>query len=793
MAGLVVAEIAAFLVSVGVAATIAMFIAEVLVYAAIAFLLTRMMKPKRRQGAGLGSGTEINYYDSGAPVRILYGEMRIGGMETIPPEMSGGNNQMLHKVLTVAGHEVNSFACTWFDTTTINNASIGPMAFTSSDGQVTSHASFGPIGANGYAFIRYYRGTSTDSADRILCDANSVRFGKSRAPGIAKVALTFRHDTTKYKTVPSATFLVQGKKCYDPRLDVTPGASPTNAAYCAFTKNPALCLTDYLMASYGGSYASADFDWTTVVNAANACDALVNIPGSTTQPRYTCNGVLFADADFIDNVRALVDTMLGRIMFRDGKWRMYAGSWQSPTFTVPKNAWVNGGLSIRFEQGRARRFNRARCWYVDPQRDWQRVECLPRYNSTYATADGEVIDAETEQLMCTSEYETQRKAEFLLRQSRNQITVVGRLPPKYLEEIALWDTGTIVFDHLGWSSKTFRCVGNDIHEDGSFDSVFMEEQSGDWTDMDAADYNNESTATLPAQNATTPSEPTSLSLRTNINGTILFSWTPPVVNPLGTEVQIIMATNCNNAAVGTTIWQGAYRPVALVVPTSPHWYWARAITPQGEVSAYSPNTFGILGFPRAEADNTRHSGIVPDWDFELQEGLVANSLPANSYWHTTHPQAGNILTTGGTTNGYMYIGATSMWIFALPSSPYPKVRIGYWSVLRARSKVSFVGNINSTDFINLHLMGWNGQKPPVYGSNVSTMTFMNLTIPVGDLARSVDLWKDFTHTQTVAPYPVVAGGINPTSYPYFILGMWTGGVNRFGVGEIQFDYIDAEI
>jgi hypothetical protein len=519
MPQIAIAKIAAFLVTLGIKAAIATFIAEVFVYAAIGYLLSRLSQPKKR-GAGLGSGTELNYYDSGATVRILYGEMRVGGMETIPAKLSGSYDEYLHKVLTIAGHEVSSYRTTYFDTIPINNSFIGPVAFTSSDGQVTNDF------CKDHAWVRRYRGTSTDSADRILCDVNSTLFGRSRAPGIAKVCLTYKHDPDIWKSLPSMTFLIQGKSCYDPRLDPAPGVNISNPAYKQFTSNPAVCLTDYLMASYGGSYEAADIDWTTVVTAANVCDLDIDIPGAITRKRYTCNGVLFATDGFGENIRALVDCMLGRIIFRDGKWRMFAGAWQSPSFTIQKADWVSA-LRVKFEQGRVKRFNRMHCWYVDQARDWQRVECMPRINTIYKAADGdEDIDRETEQLMCTNEYEAQAKAEMLLRQSRNQVVMGGRLPPKF-QDIALWDTGTIVFDELGFESKTVRCTGIDLLEDGSMDIAVLEEEDGDWTDLTAGEYNTQSVAELPLTNESRASEPRNLTVTEMVNGTLLFNWDPP--------------------------------------------------------------------------------------------------------------------------------------------------------------------------------------------------------------------------------------------------------------------------
>lgn len=641
MPELAITKIAAFLVTLGATTTVATFVASVFVYAAVAFLLNRLSQPKRR-GVGLGSGTETNYYDSGASIRIIYGEVRVGGMETIPATLSGNYDELLHKVLTIAGHEVHSFGATYFDQIAVN--SIGPMAFTSSDGAVGGSDKF-----SGHAWVRRYRGTSTDSADRLLCDVNSTRFGRSRAPGIAKAAITLKHNMDIYKAIPTVTFVIMGKRCYDPRLDTSPGANPTNPLYAVWTDNPALCLTDFLMAQYGGGYEATEIDWATVVTAANYCEELVDTAAGGTRRRYTCNGVLFASDDFTDNVRALVDAMLGRVMFRDGKWRVFAGGWQAPTFTVERKDWVSG-LNIKFEQGRTKRFNRMRCWYVDKNRDWQRVECLPRTNPTYQTADGnEPIDRETEQLLCTNEDEAQAKAEMLLRQSRNQILVVGRLPPRF-QDIALWDTGTLGFEHLGWSSKTFRCVGIDLNEDGSMDCAFLEEQSADWADLDSSEYNVASTTALPITNETRPSEPLGFSATPQLNGTILFNWNRPIVMPHGTEIQIIRSTNSVDAAVGTVVWQGLTRPLAIVVPNSDHWYYGRAIS-NSLVSAYSPNTYGVHGKPHEEADSTRFSRVTPDAEFTLSQAM--------SYWVWNNTPNTGISLTGGEFGGRFQITATT--------------------------------------------------------------------------------------------------------------------------------------
>lgn len=621
MAQAAIAAIAKVLVSYGVKAAIAKFAATVFVYAASSYLLNRAAKsmtPKSKTGAGV-LGQEVNYFDTGASARIVYGRVKTGGMETIPPVIHGAHNEFAHKVLTLAGHEINSFEATLFDATTISgvaNNNLGPQAWTGSDGMVLG----GPY--SGHAFVRYYRGTSTDSADRVLMEASSAVFNKFRGIGIAKAMVAYKWNDEVYKGLPDPTFVYQGKRCYDPALDSSPGADPTNPAFATFTSCPARCLADFLMADYGGGYQAGDIDWNTVVTAATACDALVSINGAVgTQPRYTCNGVLLAagEKQFEANVKALVNSMLGRLIFTDGKWKMFAGGWKTPSFSIAKNDWISG-LSIKTEQGKRKRFNRMRCWFVDPTRNWTRASCYPRSNATYLTADkGERIDAEFEDLMCNDEQEAQRKAEFLLRASRNQIIVAGRLPPRF-QDVALWDTGSIVMPEFGWSSKTFRAVALDMNPDGTVDGVFAEEQSSDWTDLLVAEYGQPSAATVPSANATLPSAPRNFQAVPQVNGTILFTWDVPAVNPAGTRFQIIRSTtSLNNFAATYEVGNG--RTIAMVMPVSRHWYFIRGVTQNATTALgpVEPTTYGVAANARLEADQTLQQRMCGDAEFDYSE------------------------------------------------------------------------------------------------------------------------------------------------------------------------------
>jgi hypothetical protein len=344
----------------------------------------------------------------------------------------------------------------------------------------------------------------------------------------------------------------------------------------------------------------------------------VNIPGATTQKRYTFNGriSLPVDPDWRENAKLFIDAMMGRMVRRNGIWYIYAGAWEAASYSIEKTDWVSIDRIKTVAPRDGGRWNTVRCWYVDANRNWQRVECFPRRNATYKSADGaEEIALEMEQPACNNEYEAQRKAELLLRQSRNQIAIAGRLPPRF-RKMASGEVVAVNFEDAGWVSKLMRIRTMSLNPDGSVDVGLTEEQQADWDDLLAADYNTESTSTVPATNPTTPSEAV-LSVDNHINGTLRFTLANPTVRPKDTQFQIIRSLVSTNAAVGTIIYDGLSQLIDLVCPSSTHFYFSRAYA-NSYFSAYSPNTLGISAAP------------FPLDSFQVNSNLATDVFFANS-------------------------------------------------------------------------------------------------------------------------------------------------------------------
>jgi len=595
-------------------------IGVVLGYAAVGAALNKaasLLSPRPKSGAG--RGLEVPFTDSAADGLILYGRVKVSGLNVIPPLSSGTEGRFLHQVLALAIHEVDGYEDAYFNQDLITNASIGAVSGASTDGAVSLTAYAGS------AWIRRYRGTTTQTADFILSNAFPSAFTSTfRGRNIAYAALQFDWGRGRVYTsgVPVATFVVRGKRCYDPRLDTSPGADPANASYAAWTENPALCWADFMLAPYGYAMTADRIDWATVVAAANECDELVAIPGAATQKRYTLNGRLSTGADPEANMRAIVDAMLGKVSDSGGRYRIFAGSWRAPEFVIAKEDWLKIDAIQTTAPRNESRFNGVVCYIVNPARNWQRVETYRRFSSTYQSSDGgERIWIETEQPLCTNEYEGQRKADFILRQSRNGIVVAGSLPPRFLK-LRMWDNVTLDFDELGWVSKTFTVSGMRLSPTGSVDVVLTEEQESDWADLLASDYNAPSTATLPTTNPTVPSAPQNFTVTPQF-GNLLIQFDEPVVRPAATNYRLVRAVQSLATPTNTVVWEGTSRRFLHETdPRSPY-YWFLQASAGSYDSVYTPNTFGLRAQPLIRPENTQGAKLLPDGELAIGTG---------SYW-----------------------------------------------------------------------------------------------------------------------------------------------------------------
>lgn len=554
---------------------------------------------------------DVEYSGTLEPRRIIYGKMKVSGMNCIPPLTSGSSNEFLHQVIAVAAHECNSMGQVYF-----NEAAVGTITAisgTADDGKVTT-GTF----AN-KAWVRRYSGTDTQTVDYILTSAFPYQWTTShRGRGVAYIALKFEFDQAVFKNgKPEVTCLVEGRKVYDPRKDSTQTTIPgsglhrlADPATWEYSVNPALCLADYLMnARFGMGEDSTRIDWDMVADAADICDENVAIPGSTTQKRYTCNVVLTTGDSFEANIEILSGAMNGTCLYSGGKWRISAGAWSASAFSLSEADLINSGLELTTAYPYNQRWNSVRGSFVDASRNYQMVEFEPITNSTYITADGEQAWRDVTMPACTNQYEAQRNAILINRRSRNGQAITMRCGMSAWK-IRPFETGTVTIAELGWSSKTVRCESWRFDPQGFVELVLREEASTDWSDPATGDYIVPGTLTAPTVGTYTPAAPTNLTAQ-GITNAISFSWTAPSVVPTGAVYQVWEYTSSTPFSSATMIWTGATTSALITkTDTTVRYYWVRLVAVDGAASATNPTSTGLAA-SAASISNTLNASASP--------------------------------------------------------------------------------------------------------------------------------------------------------------------------------------
>ena len=427
--------------------------------------------------------------------KIIYGEALVSGPLSFV-SVAGSNNKDLYQAIALAGHEVESITDIYFDNEKILSSQIASGLNTGQDsstlGRVTA-GTFGPKNSKPICVINKHLGTATQAADPMLLFKFGNYTAAHQGKGVAYIATKFTFDEDSSETwdkysPQNIKALVKGKKVYDPRLDTSAGANPTNASYIAYSDNPALCLADYLLDSDSGmGILPAKIDWAAIVVAANGCDVSVAIPNSATEKRFTCNGVIFTTDSHRDNINKILSSMNGNIVYSNGKYVVSAGIFEAPSGDLTETDLISG-LSINTSIQRSERFNTVKGLFIDPGQAHKSTEFPPvQLADAVARDNGEVLEREVQLPMTNSSFMAQRISNKMIQLSDQQKVVTFPANLSALR-IMVGDRVRVSIEELGWTQKVFQCMAWTFSEEGGVSLTLREDSSTSYADPAANEY-----------------------------------------------------------------------------------------------------------------------------------------------------------------------------------------------------------------------------------------------------------------------------------------------------------------
>ena len=406
--------------------------------------------------SGSNRGYQTNAIGPAQDHSIIYGRMKVGGA-IVFDEGTGTNNKFLHRIIAVAGHEIQSFDEIYIndDLVTLDSDGfvIAPSKYVkeTTTKEKTGEDSDGrPIyeDVTTYEYvirIKTHNGSPDQDADTdLINEPNTSWTSQHKLSGIAYMYARLTFDADIFPNgIPVITAVVSGKKVYDPRTGTT-----------AHSDNPALCLRDYLTSKYGLAEEAVNIDDTLISTAANICDQTNTNAGTA---RYTCNGSFTTASTPYDMISELLKSMGGTLWYAQGKWRVKPAYWTDTVMDLNEDD-LRSGISVSTRHSRRDNFNVIKGTFRGEESNWQVTDYPQVTDNAYLVADGGQESVADVDLAFTDNFvEARRLGLISLERNRQQLTVNASFGLRTLA-LQVGDNVRISNTRFGWDNKEFEVI-----------------------------------------------------------------------------------------------------------------------------------------------------------------------------------------------------------------------------------------------------------------------------------------------------------------------------------------------
>lgn len=522
----------------------------------------KLRKQKQRDLMPRGRDTSIS--QSSAPWQVVYGVIRVSGVLSFLQQSA--NKTTRYYMFTIACHEIEKVTTLFCDGNSVTFGGGGSSGWatggTKPDGTSIDYT-------NKVYWDKSTLGTAGQNANAsLLADLPAYWISTDRQRNRAHVYVKSVWDAVLFgQQEPDFSFLVKGKKVYDPRTGTTRG-SP-------YSSNAALVIADFLTDTvYGMGYPWASIDTGTSPGglqwAADICDEAVPLSAGGTEKRYTINCSFELDLSPGEILTEMEACMGGMLTYTGGKFKFWPGKYTTPTLTLTDDDLRSAPL-IETLISKRELINSVRGQYVSSENGYAATDFPAVQVSDYITEDGETLWDDVSYPMVTSSPTAQRLAKMKIEAIRRGITHNANWSLKAFES-EVGDFIYVTSVRYGWSSKVFLVADWDLllDKDGSLEValVLRESDSGvfDWDEtQDENDVSQAPATSLPDAGVVEP--PTNLALAsgtsylyTKADGGIASklhaSWTAPTDAYVLSGGDIELQFGRNAGSYGSTIVLG---------------------------------------------------------------------------------------------------------------------------------------------------------------------------------------------------------------------------------------------
>jgi len=443
---------------------------NILISGAVAYGTTRLLgldEPPKIAAPGI----KANVRGTVAPIPVVYGKRRVGGV--LAQAVTSGS------VLSSQSGNTGRGGFTTIDTSQSDNKYLN-LVVCWSEGEIegvqnlyfndklSTSSDFA-----GFFTVEHYTGTETQAASASLLASLAMTYTPETVDtlwttnhkllGVAYTYGKFTYNSKAWVSgVPVMTAEVKGIKVLDIRDSTT-----------AWSDNPALCIYDYLTnARYGRGIDPSEIDTQSFIDAANYCDQEIFIQTGgdgildpivgVTQARYGCDALLNPDDGVLENLKVLLSTCRGALVFSGGLYKLKIDKPEASTFNLTEDNIV-GGWSIQLE-GSQSRFNRIHAQWIDRNNKYQEDIAILDSETFLLADNSEVLEARID-LPATCNYlRPLQMAGMALRQSRYSLQCEVTCTIEGLA-VEVFDVVSVTHETPGWTDQLVRVMGVRLESD----------------------------------------------------------------------------------------------------------------------------------------------------------------------------------------------------------------------------------------------------------------------------------------------------------------------------------------
>ena len=464
--------------------------AYVLTYVALTMVTTALvtaLTPKPDQNPNNSNGLQVNSKNALAPMQFVYGKVRKGGIITFQ-EVTGGSNKILHQIISLAGHEIDSVEDVYLNDGIIQMSN-GDVTSAIWDNKIKVYIHDGSQTSATDAFAN-----STETLATTL-HAETTTTSDFIGKGIAYIYCRFEYDSTIFSNgLPQVTAVVKGKKV----VTTINGVAQTPT----WTDNAAWIIRDFIASDYG--LEDSSIDYATFEEAASVSEDTTVLSDSSRQ--YTINGVVQASQNSGTVLQEMMTSLGGTLFWGAGAWRLFAGAFVAPTKILTLDD-LRSGISLDTKMSMANNFNAVRGTFIDRDEGYVSAD-YPQINSSAFLAEDNGIESILDLALpyTTNPIAAQRLAKQMLFRNREQLTLSAEFGLNALN-IEVGDFIKFRNDRYGWTTgneKTFEVtdwkLSPNVEEGDLRVSMTLRESSSSaygFNESDEQDIINNNTSLLP--------------------------------------------------------------------------------------------------------------------------------------------------------------------------------------------------------------------------------------------------------------------------------------------------------